>query len=475
MQRKSNPASKIFWIMLCLGLLCFKNNVLAFGEKPIDLAPKYQQGVVVTLKEVQTQGFDQIFSLSLQDPFVYPASIKRFYLQVTGNFFTAENDKIIADFIEAAHSRRYEVYLYLSKPQYANEHGEPTITWDSLLDYQLKQTAEKKFDGAFLDIRPYLLKNWNENERAIMNKYVSLLKTLKSQKILSRVNIPIMITVHPQWIYENADTTSPYLYELMNYVNEVGVDTQSFDLDPLLNSLADLGRYLKKLNASWYLIAQNNLWAKRILYKPSTYFAFQFNKAIAFQDLGFWGVIFTDYESFNDFHSNGNPLETSKRKVARVNQIIEGSDKDWNFDDPLYQVTISSSNVALQMSHNDKYLYFALKSEMPLKTLKLYFSPLNIETSQMKQAVTIAQIDFTGDRPRGTWIYNLGYQKPFSIVSHPIKEKETPFIEIAIPKDGLPLDNEYYFAWGMEYDDGTYYSESFDPLILNYHTLCVLD
>jgi hypothetical protein len=87
----------------------------------------------------------------------------------------------------------------------------------------------------------------------------------------------------------------------------------------------------------------------------------------------------------------------------------------------------------------------------------------------------IFQSPLIPDRPRGTWIYNLGYQKPFSIVSHPIKDKNTPFIEIAIPKDGLTLDNEFYFAWGVEYENGNYISESFDPLLLNYHTLCTLD
>jgi hypothetical protein len=83
----------LFWVILGLSLLFFKNDLLAFGEKPIDLAPKYQQGIVVTLKEVQNQGYEQIFSLSLQDPFLYPSSIKRFYLQVTGNFLQLKTTK----------------------------------------------------------------------------------------------------------------------------------------------------------------------------------------------------------------------------------------------------------------------------------------------------------------------------------------------------------------------------------------------
>jgi hypothetical protein len=206
MQRKSN--TNLTWVfMICLSWAIVSCPVQAFGEKPIDLTPKYQQGIVLSLKEIQSQSYEQIFSLALQEPFLNPASIKRFYLQVTGNI--NEQTNTIEEFIAAAHDRRYEVYLYLSKPQYANEHGEPTITWDSLLDYQLKQPIEKKFDGAFLNIQPYQLKSWPQNERQIMNKYISLLKTLKSQKILSRVNIPIMITVHPQWIYENTDTSPP--------------------------------------------------------------------------------------------------------------------------------------------------------------------------------------------------------------------------------------------------------------------------
>jgi len=475
MQRKSNPAFKLFLaILICVlwGVTC--ESLHAFGEKPIDLTPKYQQGIVVTLKEIQNQGYEQIFSLALQEPFLNPASIKRFYLQVTGNINEYNNS--IEEFIGAAHNRRYEVYLYLSKPQYANEHGEPTITWDSLLDYQLKQSIEKRFDGAFLNIQPYQLKNWSQNERQIMNKYISLLKTLKSQKILSRVNIPIMITVHPQWIYENTDTTPPYLYELMNYVNEIGVDTQSFDLEPLIAPLSDIGRYLKKLNSNWFLIAQNNLWTQRTLYKPNLYYAYQFNKVSVFQDMGFAGVIFTDYPSFSDFHANGNNVENLKFKINSKNQIIEGSEKDWDFDDPsTFHVTISSSNVAMQMSQNDKYLYLAVKSELPLKTLKLYFSPRVLESTQMKQAVTIAEIDLTSDRPRGTWVNDLNYQKSFSIVSHVIKDKEQPFIEIAIPKDNLNLDPEFYFAWGIEYAEGFYFNQSFDPTRLNYQILCTRD
>jgi hypothetical protein len=159
-----------------------------------------------------------------------------------------------------------------------------------------------------------------------------------------------------------------------------------------------------------------------------------------------------------------------------VNQIIEGSDKDWDFNvESALGVTISSSNIVLQMSQNDKYLYIAVKSDTPLKTLKLYFSPKTLAGSQMKQAVMIADIDLTSDRPRGTWVNDLNYQRPFSIVSHIIKEKETPFIEIAIPKDSLTLDNEFYFAWGVEYSDGLYFNQSFDPLQLNYQILCTRD
>jgi hypothetical protein len=465
MQRKSNPTA-FKWLGLILGMSLFflTPPVYAFGEKPIDLTPKYQNGVVVTLKEIQNKSYEQIFGLALQEPFLSPASVKRLYLQVTGNI--NEYTLNIEEFIAAAHDRKYEVYLYLSKPQYANEHGEPTITWDSLLDYQLKQPAEKKFDGAFFNIQPYLLKNWHENQRQIINKYISLLKTLKSQKILSRVNIPTMITVHPQWIYENADTTPPYLYELMNYVNEIGVDAQDFDLEPILPALSDIGRYLKKLNATWYLIAQNNFWSQRSLYKPSLYYAYQFNKVSRLQDLGLKGVIFTHYPSLTEFNNDGTPPETTKRPVPVVNQIIEGLEKDWDFDDLLaVQVTISSSNVAMQMSQNDKYLYFAMKAELPLKNLKLYFSPKTLELSQMKQAVTIVEIDLTTDRPRG---------KPFSIVSHMIKDPEKPFIEIAIPKERLPLDQEFYFAWGIEYQDSTYFYQGFDPALLNYKTLCTL-
>jgi hypothetical protein len=473
MQRKSN--TNLTWVfMICLSWAIVSCPVQAFGEKPIDLTPKYQQGIVLSLKEIQSQSYEQIFSLALQEPFLNPASIKRFYLQVTGNI--NEQTNTIEEFIAAAHDRRYEIYLYLSKPQYANEHGEPTITWDSLLDYQLKQPIEKKFDGAFLNIQPYQLKSWPQNERQIMNKYISLLKTLKSQKILSRVNIPIMITVHPQWIYENTDTSPPYLYELMNYVNEIGVDTQSFDLEPLIPSLIDIGRYLKKLNSSWFLIAQNSFWTQRSLYKPSLYYAFQFNKVSILQDIGFLGVIFTDYSALSEFNASAHPVENVKYKINSVNQIIEGSDKDWDFNvESALGVTISSSNIVLQMSQNDKYLYIAVKSDTPLKTLKLYFSPKTLAGSQMKQAVMIADIDLTSDRPRGTWVNDLNYQRPFSIVSHIIKEKETPFIEIAIPKDSLTLDNEFYFAWGVEYSDGLYFNQSFDPLQLNYQILCTRD
>jgi hypothetical protein len=139
--------------------------------------------------------------------FLSENNVKVLYLQIDKKL----DIKFYKEFISSARNLDISIYALDGRPEfiYPNK-SEYKLFFDWVSEYQSSSLNEEKFQGINLDVEPYLLKNWDENQNSIVLKYqVFILDSIERANVL---NLPIGFDM-------------PFWFDSINYSNTYGNGT----------------------------------------------------------------------------------------------------------------------------------------------------------------------------------------------------------------------------------------------------------
>lgn len=468
------------------GILGFFPQVsYGFGEQiQVAIDPPQQNAFIFNQFNQVQQVLENPASLSgliaSSNIWIGPQKTKRLFFQLTRNQLK-QLSRQVEKLVEWTHFNGYEAYFYLGQPEYALEHGEPNLIWDQLLTYQKNHAASQKFDGVYLDIRPYELGDWKKQSSYIMKRYYSLLKTLKIQKIFSNESFKTILTIHPHWIFQNADTTDPYIYELLNFADSLAYDTQHMEFEDLKQSLNQTLNYLQELNTPLMLLIQPDQ-LKLMSHLPvQQYYRAQKNQLIqAFgQNPSFKTFAYFDPHEILKWNRESLSIKWTPASVLQRSHPIDGYFDDWEFSNPdlaIQSTTSSANTVQADVHHNQQYLYFYFEIEKPSANAELdidfWIAPASFSPWVMKRSVFHFLIE---SKPLNNQISLKSlnrWQQPIDLEDSVIRQQSSAQktkIELAIPKKHFfntanPSEFDHFlFSYQINQNTGSQI-KSLDPI-----------
>ena len=182
-----------------------------------------------------------------QEIFSYLKSLnfKRVYLQINEDL-----EKLIP-FLELAKANEIEVFALDGDPSYVIN-PQPLIKRIQMVrELNLKK---KYFKGFQVDIEPYLFKDFNLNKNFYVEKYISLIKTLKT---LANNTFELSVVI-PFWFDEIYLNNTPLAFYVIDIADEVVIMSYRTNLDEIIEITESELCYASSLNKPVYLALEVN-------------------------------------------------------------------------------------------------------------------------------------------------------------------------------------------------------------------------
>jgi len=152
-------------------------------------------------------------------------AIERIFL-FFGDFNQDEDSTYTAEleqFIEGCHKRGIHVEALTGNPVWALKENHPLcIKWlESFLEYNKSRPAEKRFDGASLDVEPYLTGEWVQNKSMIKEQYLELLSSCR--ELVDSYDEPFQIGAAIPMAYEQEEKVDGFESRVLGYLDYIAL------------------------------------------------------------------------------------------------------------------------------------------------------------------------------------------------------------------------------------------------------------
>jgi len=172
-------------------------------------------------------------------------NFKRIYIQIDDNI-----EKLLY-FLELARSNNIEIFAVDGDPYYIHNAENLKNRIKKVIAFNQKMNY---FAGFQIDVEPYLFKDFNLNKQSYLEKYVSLIKSLK-ELTEGRLKFSIVI---PFWFDDVYYKNRPLSFEIIDLADEIVVMSYRTALAEILQVASDELCYASVVNKPVYLALEIN-------------------------------------------------------------------------------------------------------------------------------------------------------------------------------------------------------------------------